>query len=149
MRSFALAAILLTIGVGALVLIGVNALAVPAYSEAALREFDIVYRVLGWGKYAAALLLLYLGNRAVARREYIGWHRAVLLWAPLLLFFVYAWMQWGVLGDAYLHYLKAHGRSTGFSGALFYMIGVFPLAFAVAAINWGRVRRRELRLTTR
>jgi hypothetical protein len=150
MRSFALAAILLSLGIGALALIALGALAVPVFSEPALREFDLFYRILGYAKYAAPLLLLVMADRAVLWREYVGWHRAVLLWTPLALFVAWSYLQWAVLGDARIHYLQAHGRwSGGFSGALLFMMVVYPVAFVVTAINLGWVRRLELRLTTR
>jgi hypothetical protein len=150
MRSFALAAILLTLGIAALVLIGLTAVGGPLYSEAAVREFDTVYRVLGWAKYPAALLLLWMGNREVMRREYVGWHRTVLLWSPLLLFCFWCYLQWVTLGDARMNYLQDTGHwDGGFSAAIFQAFIVWPIAFVVTAINWGRLRRREMRLTTR
>ncbi|HEU0052732.1 MAG TPA: hypothetical protein VFQ39_06130 [Longimicrobium sp.] len=150
MRSFALAAILVTLGIASLVLIALGALAIPVYSEPALREFDLFYQLLGWSKYAAAILLLLIADRAVLWREYVGRHRAILLWTPLLLFFVYSYLQWMVLGDARIHYLQAHRRwEGGFSGAILFMMVIYPIAFVVAAINWGVVRRMEIRLTSR
>lgn len=147
MRSFLLAAILLSLGVAALVLIGLNALAGP-YSEAAVREFDTVYRVLGWAKYAAALLLLWLADRAVLWRESLGSRRALLLWSPLLIFVAYSYFQWVVLGDARSDYLQRHGRWDGGSpGAVLFMAFVYPLAFAVTAANALWVQRRQRRLT--
>ena len=149
MRSFALAAILLSLGVAALALIALNALAGSAFAEPSLREFDLMYRILGWGKYAAALFLLWLGGRAVLWREHVGWRRTVLLWSPLLFFVACSYLQWVTLGDARIDYLKRHGRWEGdASGAVFRMGLVYPLAFVVTAINWGMLRRREMRLTT-
>lgn len=149
MRSFALAAILLSLGVAALVLIALNALAGSAFAEPSLREFDLMYRILGWGKYAAALFLLWLGDRAVLWREYVGWRRTVLLWSPLLFFVAYSYLQWLTLGDARIAYLQAHGRwDGGASGAVVSMGLVYPIAFVVSAINWGALRRREMRLTS-
>lgn len=147
MRSFVLAAILLSIGVAALVLIGLNALAGP-YSEAAVRELDTMYGVLGWGKYLAALLLLWLADRAVLWREHLGWKRAALLWSPLLFFVACSYFQWVVLGDARIDYLQRHGRWDGGSpGAVLFMAFVYPLAFAAAAANALWVQRRQRRLT--
>lgn len=150
MRRFALAAILLSLGIVALVLIAYNALAIPVYSAEALAEFELFYEAIGWAKYVAAAILLVIADRAVLWREHLGWRRALLLWTPLALFVAYAYLQWVVLADARLAYLERHGRSDGaFSGALFYMLIVFPVAFGITAVNAAVVRRRELRLTTR
>lgn len=148
MRSFVLAVLLLSIGAAALVLIAINA-AAGDYSEAALREFDTVYQVLGWYKYGAGLLLLFIADRAVFWRERIGWRRVLLLWSPLLVFCFFSYLQWAVLGDARMHYLQRHDRwAGGFSGAIIVMAFVWPLAFAVTAVNFLLVHRRQLKLTT-
>lgn len=150
MRSFSLAALLLTLAVASLVLIALNALEVPVYSRAALDEFTLFYRTVGWAKYLAPLLLLSMAHRAVLRREYLGWHRGVLLWSPLALFVVYAYLQWGTLASARVAYLARHGRpDEGDPRALLQMLVAFPVAFAVTAIHAGWSRRRELRLTSR
>jgi len=147
-RSFVLAVLLLSLGAAALVLIGTNTLA-GAYSEAALREHDTVYQVLGWYKYGAALLLLVIADRAVLWRERVGWRRVLLLWSPLLVFCFYSYLQWAVLGDARMRYLQRHDQwAGGFSGAVIVMAFVWPLAFAVTAVNALLVRHRQLKLTT-
>jgi hypothetical protein len=148
MRSFVLALLLLSLGAAALVLIAINA-AAGDYSDAALREFDTVYEVLGWYKYGAGLLLLFIADRAVFWRERVGWRRAFLLWTPLLVFCFHSYLQWGLLGDARMHYLQRHGQwAGGFNGALIVMAFVWPLALAVTAVNYLLVRHRMLRLTT-
>ena len=72
MRSFFLAAILLAIGATALVLVGMNTLS-GIYADGNVREFETVYQTLGWAKYGALLLLLWLADRAVLWRERLGW----------------------------------------------------------------------------
>lgn len=148
MRSFFLAVILLAIGATALVLVGLNTLAGP-YADGSVSEFQVVYDTLGWAKYGALLLLLWLADRAVLWRERLGWKRTLLLFSPFALFCVAAYFQWVVMGDALREYLVRNGRPEGgAAGATFYMAVVFPLAFALTGLNAWFIQRRQLRLTT-
>lgn len=146
MRSFVLAALLLTIGVGALVLVGLNTLAGP-YADGSVAEFETIHAVLNWGKYPAGLLLLWLGGRAVLWREYLGWKRVLLLWGPFALFCGACWLQYRVLQDARFDYLQRHGQEPGTGASAAWILFVCTLAFAVTGLNAWFLQRRQLRLT--
>jgi hypothetical protein len=148
MRSFFLAAILLAIGAAALVLVGLNTLS-GIYADGNVREFTTFYRTLGWAKYGALLLLLWLADRAVLRRERLGWKRSLLLWLPFALFCAAACFQWVVMGDALREYLARTGQPESAPAApVFHMALVFPLVFAFTGLNAWLVQRRQLRLTS-
>jgi len=148
MRSFFLAAILLAVGAAALVLVGLNTLS-GIYADGNVREFTTVYQTLGWAKYGALLLLLWLADRAVLWRERLGWKRSLLLWLPLALFCAAAYFQWVVMGDALRDYLARNGQpDSAPASPVFYMAMVFPPAFAFTGINAWLVQRRQLRLTS-
>jgi hypothetical protein len=146
-REFVLAALLFTVAVVLLAGFGVTTLSGPAYSESDLRSADLVYQIIGWGKYVAALRLLYIADRSILRHGFMGWKRTVMLWLPLALFVFYSYLQWVVLGDARNHYLQRTDHwAGGFSGAAFFMAVADPIAFALTAVNALWIQRRQLRI---
>jgi hypothetical protein len=143
-REFVLAALLFTIGAVLLAGFAVTTLAGNSYSDSDLKSADLAYQVVGWGKYVAGARLLYLGGRATLRHGYIGAKRFALLWLPLLLFVVYGYVQWVVIGEARMHYLQRTGHwDGGFSEPTLFMAFVYPVAFALSAVNAIWVQRRE------
>ncbi|HET7230857.1 MAG TPA: hypothetical protein VFJ16_12685 [Longimicrobium sp.] len=146
-REFVLAAILITLGALLFAGWGVTTLSGGAYSNDALKSWNIAYQVIGWGKYLAFARLLYLGARATLRHGYIGWKRTALLWLPLLLFVIYGYLQWVVLGDARTAYLQRTGHGDGLTeGSATYMAFIYPVAFAITAANALWIQRRQLRI---
>jgi hypothetical protein len=146
-REFVLAALLITVGAVLLAGFGVTTLSGRTYVESDLRSADLVYQILGWGKYVAALRLIWLGDRATLKHGYIGWRRMALLWVPLLLFIFYSYLQWVMLGGARNAYLQRTGHTGGeYTAPTLYMAFWYPVAFALTAINALWIQRRQLRV---
>lgn len=143
-REFVLAALLFTIGAALAAGFAVTTLAGSAWSASDLASANLAYHVVGWGKYLAAARLLYLADRATLRHGYIGPKRLALLWLPLLLFVLYGYLQWGVIGGARMHYLQRTGHwDGGFSEPTLFMAFAYPIAFALSAINAIWIQRRQ------
>jgi hypothetical protein len=146
-REFVLAALLFTTAAVLLAGFGVTTLGGATYSESDLRSANLVYALIGWGKYLAALRLLWLGDRATLHRGYIGWKRVALLWMPLALFVFYAYLQWTWLGGARNAYLQRTGHWGGeYVNPTLFMAFAYPVAFAMAAVNALWIQRRQLRI---
>jgi hypothetical protein len=146
-REFVLAAILMTVGAVLFAGFGVSTLAAGAYDEGNLRSSQLAYSVIGWGKYLAFARLLYLGDRASVRHGYHGWKRTVLLWTPLALFILYSYLQWTVLGGARTAYLQRTGHWDGtLQGGVANMAVIYPIAFAISAVNALWIQRKQLRI---
>lgn len=144
-REFVLAALLFTVGAVLLAGFGVTTLSGATYSESDLKSADLVYQILGWGKYLAALRLLYIADRATLHHGFIGWKRTAMLWMPLVLFIVYSYLQWVVIGEARNHYLQRTDHwAGGFTGAGFFMAFAYSVAFALTAVNALWIQRRQL-----
>jgi len=146
-REFVLAAILFTLGAVLFAGWAVTTLGGTVYSEDALRSWRIAYRVIAWGKYLAFARLLYVGTRASIRHGYIGWKRTAMLWLPLLLFVFYGYLQWVVLSDARVDYLQRTGHWDGsVVGSRTWMAFIYPIVFAITAVNALWMQRRQLRI---
>ncbi|MBV9109468.1 MAG: hypothetical protein JO306_08695 [Gemmatimonadetes bacterium] len=143
-REFVLAALLFTIGAVLLAGFAMTQLAGNAWSGSDLKSADLAYQVVGWGKYIAGVRLLYLGDRATLRHGYLGAKRLALLWLPLLLFVVYGYLQWTVIGGARTHYLQRTGHwEGGFSEPALFMAFAYPVAFALTAVNAIWIQRQQ------
>ncbi|HYH82349.1 MAG TPA: hypothetical protein VEX86_21335 [Longimicrobium sp.] len=146
-REFVLATLLMTMGAVLFAGFGVTTLASGAYDEGNLKGWQLAYAVIGWGKYLAGARLLYLGDRATLRHEFTGWKRTALLWLPLALFIFYSYLQWVVLGDARTAYLQRTGRWDGtLEGGTAYMAVIYPIAFAITALNALWIQRKQVRI---
>lgn len=146
-REFVLAVILMTLGALLFAGWGVTTLSGSVYDEDRLRSWNLAYQVIGWGKYLAFARLLYIADRVAIRHDYIGWKRVVLLWLPLVLFVAYSYLQWVVLNDARVGYLQRTGEWDGsLAGSTTYMVFVYPVAFAISAVNALWIQRRQLRI---
>ncbi|MFL5537548.1 MAG: hypothetical protein ACJ8J0_01065 [Longimicrobiaceae bacterium] len=147
-REFALAAILMTVAAVLFAGFAVTTLRGSTFVEADLRGVDLVYQLLGWGKYPAALRLAWLGDRAALHHRYLGWRRAALLWLPLILFVLFAWLQHGVVDGARAGYLQrtGHPGAEEHGGAPLFLLLETTGAVALAALNALWVQRRQLRV---
>jgi hypothetical protein len=147
-REFVLAAILMTVGAVLFAGFAVTTLRGSTFVEGDLQGADLAYQVLGWGKYAAALRLTWLGDRAALRQRYLGWRRAALLWLPVALFVLFAWLQHGVVDGARAAYLArtGHAGAAEHTGAPLFLLLEVAGAVALAALNALWVQRRGLRL---
>jgi len=147
-REFVLAAILMTVGAVLFAGFAVTTLRGSTYQAGDLNGADLAYRVLGWGKYLAALRLTWLGDRAALRHRYLGWRRAALLWLPVILFVLYAWLQHGVVAGARAEYLQrtGHPGAAEHAGTPLFLLLEAAGAVTLAALNALWVQRRQLRL---
>jgi hypothetical protein len=147
-REFVLAALLMSVGAVLFAGFAVTTLRGSTFSEGDLRSAGLAFQVLGWGKYLAALRLAWLGDRAALHHRYLGWKRAALLWLPVLLFIVYAYLQWGVVNGARADYLQrtGHAGAGGDGGVPLYLMAEASVAVALAAVNALWVQRRQLRV---
>jgi hypothetical protein len=143
-REFVLAALLFTVAALLLAGFAVTTLSGPGGDLGSAR---LAYTVIGWGKYLAALRLLYVADRATLRHGYLGWKRTALLWLPLVLFIAYAYLQWMVIGHAIDDYLVRAARpGPGPARYAVFMAIAFPIAFALTAVNALWIQRRQLRV---
>jgi len=127
----------------ALTVAALQALTGPTYAVSALTRFDALRGVIGAATYGLPTVFLALAALTVVRRPLHGLTRELVLWAPFSLFVVFSFLDWWVLDDARIHYLKRHGRWDGsFSGALFFAILQYPVAGLVNAAVAAWVRRR-------
>ena len=147
-REFVLAAILMTVGAVLFAGFAVTTLRGSTFSEGDLRSAGLAFQLLGWGKYLAALRLAWLGDAAALHRRYLGWKRAALLWLPVLLFVLYGYLQWIVVGGARAAYLQrtGHAGAGGSSGAPLFFVLEASVALAFAALNALWVQRGQLRI---
>jgi hypothetical protein len=147
-HEFVLAAILFSVAAVLFTGFGVTTLRGDTFVEGDWAGATLAFQVLGWGKWVAALRLAWLGDHAALHHRYLGWKRAALLWLPLLLFCLYAWLQRGVLDGARLDYLQRTGHTGAADpgGATLYLVVEIAAAVALAAVNALWVRGRGLRL---
>ena len=147
-REFVLAAILFTVAAVLFAGFGVTTLRGNAFAESDWSSVNLVYEVLGWGKYLAFVRLLWLGGQATLHRRYLGWKRAALLWLPLALFVLYAWLQRGVLDGARADYLQRTGHAAALEhgGSALWLVAEVAAAVVLSGVNALRVRGRGLRL---
>jgi hypothetical protein len=148
-REFVLAVLLMTVGAVLFAGFAVTTLRGNVFSESDLRGATLAFQVLAWGKYAAGLRLAWLGDGAALHHRYRGWKRAALLWLPLLLFVLYGYLQWVVVGGARAAYLQRTGQpgAGGQGGGMpLYLVLETAAAVALAAINALWVQRRQLRV---
>ena len=146
-REFVLAAILFTVGAVLFAGFAVTTLRGSTFSAGDLASAGLAFQVLGWGKYVAGLRLTWLGDGAALHHRYLGWKRAALVWLPLALFTLYAWLQWRVVGAARADYLlrTGHAAAEPSSAPLFLVLEIAG-AVAAAAGNALWVQRRGLRI---
>ena len=147
-REFVLAALLMTVGAVLFAGFALTTLKGSTFSEGDLKSAGLAFQLLGWGKYLAALRLGWLGDRAALHHRYLGWKRAALLWLPLLLFVLYAYLQWVVVNGARAGYLQRTGHAgEGGDGVVpVYFVMEAAVAVALAAVNATWVQFRQLRV---
>jgi len=147
-REFVLAAILMTVGAVLFAGFAVTTLRGSTFSEGDLAGAGLAFQVLGWGKYPGALRLAWLGDRAALHRRYLGWKRAALLWLPVILFVLFAHLQWIVVNGARAGYLQrtGHPGAGDYGGMPLFLLLEAALAVALAAVNALWVQHRQLRL---
>lgn len=147
-REFVLAAILMTVGAVLFAGFALTTLRGSTFSESDLRSAGLAFQVLGWGKYLAFLRLAWLGDRAALHHRYLGWKRAALLWLPVTLFVLFAYLQWIVVNGARAAYLQrtGHPGAGGYGGLPLFLLLEASLAVALAAVNALWVQHRQLRV---
>jgi hypothetical protein len=89
-----------------------------------------------------------LCDRAALHHRYLGWKRAALLWLPVILFVLFAWLQWIVVNGARAGYLQRTGHlGAGVQGGVpLFLLLEGSLALALAALNALWVQHRQLRV---
>ncbi|HEV7591327.1 MAG TPA: hypothetical protein VGO40_24655 [Longimicrobium sp.] len=147
-REFVLAAILMTVGAVLFAGFAVTTLRGSTFAEGDLASAGLAFQVLGWGKYLALLRLTWLGDRAALHRRYLGWKRTALLWLPVTLFVLIAYLQWIVVNGARAEYLQRTGHSDAgdYGGMPLFLLVEAALAVTLAAVNALWVQHRQLRL---
>jgi hypothetical protein len=147
-REFVLAAILMTVGAVLFAGFAVTTLRGSTFSASDLQSAGLAFTVLGWGKYPAALRLAWLGDQAALHQRYLGWKRAALLWLPVTLFILFAWLQWSVVNGARAAYLQrtGHPDAGGYGGVPLFLLLEASLGLVLAAVNALWVQRRQLRV---
>ena len=147
-REFVLAAILMTVGAVLFAGFAVTTLRGSTFSEGDLASAGLAFQVLGWGKYLGALRLAWLGDRATLHRRFLGWKRTALLWLPVVLFVLFAYLQWVVVTGARAAYLQrtGHPGAAGYGGMPLFLLLECALALALAALNALWMQQRQLRL---
>jgi len=147
-REFVLAAILMTVGAVLFAGFAVTTLRGSAFSASDLGSASLAFTVLAWGKYLAFLRLAWLGDQAALHRRYLGWKRTALLWLPVTLFVLFAWLQWGVVNGARAAYLQrtGHPGAAEYAGVPLFLLLEASLALGLAAVNALWVQHRQLRV---
>ena len=147
-REFVLAAILMTVGAVLFAGFAVTTLRGSTFAEGDLAGAGLAFQVLGWGKYLAALRLAWLGDRATLHRRFLGWKRAALLWLPVILFIVFAYLQWIVVNGARAAdpQRSGHPVAAAYGGLPLFQLLERALAQSLAALNALWMQHRQLRL---
>ena len=104
--------------------------------EVLLRWFEYVNTPLAYAKSYLSLATLVVADYAVLKSDIRGFRRFILLSTPFLLYFFFALIHWGFVGDAYIHYQQDNDLWVGgFSGAVIRMAIAYPIALTVSLVN--------------